>query len=183
MNSTGRASRSLGAGSRRNRKHGIHDGPGAHIHQTSNQRDGSVDSGLLGWKEMIHQHDVEIIDDDLAREKYDRLQALSGRKSRRNWLAQRQAGAWLRAEIRSDDGDHARQDCSLYAKSETDKQVSSAEANYSFQHEVDGQRTEGMDSLNVASPHSKRNVERRSQAQQRDQKRIGQIQVCCRSRH
>ena len=79
------------------------------------------------------------------------------------------AGAGFRREVRCDDGDHAGQHRSLDAQSEPDEHKRSAEADYSFQHEVNRQRTKCVNSLDVSAAHSERNVECRSQGEQRDQ--------------
>ena len=62
-----------GTGRGRHWKHGVDHGPRAHIDQSPDQRDRSIDSGLGRHEEVIDQDDVEVVDDDLAGEKHNRL--------------------------------------------------------------------------------------------------------------
>ena len=126
---------------------------------------------------MLHQHDVEVVDDDLAREEHDRLQAFSEGNRNVARIRQLPGRRRLRQEIGSDHSNHTGEHRALDAKSQTDEQEGSAEPDQSFQHEVHGQGAECVNPLDVSAPHSERNVEGGSQGEQRNQNRIGQIQV------
>ena len=87
------------------------------------------------------------------------------------------AGTWDRGKIRHNHGKHTGENRSLDAHAQFDQQECSAQPDQPFQHEIDRERTESVNSLNVSAAYSERNIERRSQREKRYQNRIGQIQI------
>ena len=111
---------------------------------------------------MLHQHNVEIVDDDLAGEKHNGLHPFP--ESDRYAMGSEGFPSRTRScqEVGSDDGDYAGEHGPFHTQAEGDQQVRSAQTNYAFQYEVDGQRAKRVNSLNVAPPHSEWNVESHS---------------------
>ncbi len=126
---------------------------------------------------MLDQNYVEVVDDHLAREEHDRLQAFS--ESDRNAVRTRQRPGWRRCrqDVGRDDSDHTGQYRSLHAEAEADEDKRAAQSHHAFQHEVHGEGTDGVYSLDVTPPHSQGNVEGGSQREQRNQHWIRQVQV------
>ena len=104
--STGAAERA-----RRNRKHGIDHRPRAHVHQPPHQRDRGVESGFRRGKEMLHQNDIEVVDDGLAGEENDGLQPFSeGNRNSIRKLRRKPADLGIAEKICDHHRQHAGQD-------------------------------------------------------------------------
>ncbi len=74
----------LAAGARGNRKHATHHRPGQDVDHPSNQGHRGVQAGLSRRKEMLHQHDVEIVDDYGAHKESNGLQSFP--EGHRDWF-------------------------------------------------------------------------------------------------
>ena len=62
-------------------EHTADDGPGEHVNDPADQSDCGVDAGFRGGEEVFYKNDIEVVDDDLADEEHDRLNAfLKGRR-------------------------------------------------------------------------------------------------------
>src|SRR5947209_16079019 len=100
---------------------------------------------------MFDEDDIEVVDDNLSREKHNGLHSLTG--GDRNTCRKQGLQSWtgLSQEVRCDYRHYTRQHGSLYTEAEFDQQIRAAEAYESFQHEVQGQRRERVYSLYVAA--------------------------------
>ena len=119
---------------------------------------------------MLHQHDIEVIDDHLAGKENDGLQSFAERHGDPA-RAKLQRWSWLGQQIGGDHGDDARPHRPFHPEAERHQQVRAAQAGQALQHEIKRQSTERMDSLDISAAHSQWNVKRGSQRQQRDQSR------------
>src|ERR1051326_6428833 len=63
----------LATGPCRDREHSIDHGPRAHGDQSANESNCGVKSGFTWREEMLHQDNIEVVDDGLAGEENDRL--------------------------------------------------------------------------------------------------------------
>ncbi len=71
---------------------------------------------------MLNQHDIEIIDDDLAAKENDGLHAFS-KWHRHPSRVQLEARGWLCQEVGGDHRNHAGEHCSLDSQSEQNQQI------------------------------------------------------------
>ena len=111
---------------------------------------------------MFDQHDVKVVDDNLAGEKHNRLHTFP-ECDRYSWCTHGlPTRTWFCQEVRSDDGNYAGEYRPFHPQTDLDQQVRANQAHHSFQHEVNGERTERVNSLDIASADSEWNVENHS---------------------
>src|SRR5690242_18324559 len=68
----------------RKREHAADNLPRQHIHDSTDERDGRINTRLRGVEEMFDQNNIEIVDDDLADKKDDRLQSFADACAKNN---------------------------------------------------------------------------------------------------
>src|SRR5271165_5394272 len=69
------------------------------------------------------------------------------------------------------------EDRSPDSHAECNEETQPSQSDESFEHEIKGERTEGVNSLDVAAADTQRNVESGSERKHRNQEWIGQIEI------
>src|ERR1700692_4523795 len=103
---------------------------------------------------MLHQDDVDVIDNRLPGKENDGLQAFAER-NRNSVTAQRdQTRARKRRKVTDNYCQAAGEDSPFHAHAQLNKQSQAAKAHKTFKHEIDRQWAEGVDSLDVPAANS-----------------------------
>ncbi len=116
---------------------------------------------------MLHQGDIKIINNHLAREKHRGLQAFTERRGyfAVDHLSQLGSGK----DAGENDGCHIGCNRTLDSRTQFNKQPGSSESDHALQKEVSGQSVESARPLDESSTHTQRNVKSCSESQKDDQ--------------
>ncbi len=86
---------------------------------------------------MLHQHNVEVIDDGLTRKENDRLQTFPERNGDSAKADRVHAGTRYGHKIRNNNGQYASQNGAFDSHAQFDQNKGSAQPHQPFQHEID----------------------------------------------
>ena len=159
---TGRASRSLWRAAAETGNMVLTTGPGAHIYQPSDQRYRRINSSLSGAK-VLHQDDVEVVDDDLA-ENHNRLHAFpeDDRYAVRTHRFAQDTRTGFCQKVGCDDGDHAGEHRPFHAQANSDWPIAPPSRTIPSSMKLMASELNSFDSLDVFPAHSEWNVESHS---------------------
>ncbi len=122
--------------------------------------------------------DIEVVDDDLANEKYRCLNAFAdGQVQTKLGFRPSQFARRTGQEVRHNDGRHYRRDDSRHPIPHVDEHQRADQLYDNFQHVVDSQMKEVIHALHQAAPDSQRHIERSADAQQHHVISSGKIQI------
>ena len=107
---------------------------------------------------MLDQDDVEVIDDSLAGKENDGLQSFQERNGDPPQAEGSHDRAGKGGKIRYDHSQHAGEDGAFHTQTQCNQDERSDQANHTFEHEIECQRTEGVDPLDIPTPHTQRYV-------------------------
>lgn len=154
---------------RRNREHAAHNRPRKSEYHASDHGYRGVNAGDFGGEEMFDDHDVAVVDDDLASEENSGLQAFAKIDGDIRTCADGAADLGLREEICHDHGGRVGGNYTSDALAQFDEKEGATQPGKAFEDEIGCQMPEIADSLDVAPAHPERDIKCRAHRQENDE--------------